>query len=268
MLRLRDSRIGLHRLRRRGRFHWTSRSDSHPGLVRKVNEDACLDRPDRGLWAVADGMGGHSAGDLASRTVVDALGSVASPSSLESLMDDARARLQVANRELRAEVAVRKVDLIGSTVAVLVAAGGRCGCLWAGDSRIYLYRSGRLRLLTRDHNRLEELRARGLIAAGDAPDQPALWAITRAVGVWPALNLEERVVDVHDGDIFLLCSDGLSNEVGDAEIAGALLTGNCEQASGALIELALRRGGRDNVSAVVVRAEDLDSDHTLFNPAV
>jgi protein phosphatase len=239
------------------------------GLVREVNEDAWLDQPERGVWAVADGMGGHSAGDFASRMVVDALSNVPPPNSLEGFVTDTRARLQAVNHQLRAEVKIRGVDLIGSTVAVLLASGRHCGYLWAGDSRIYLYRNGRLRLLTRDHNRLEELKARGLITAEEAADHPGRSGITRAVGTLPVLDLDERAVEVNDGDVFLLCSDGLTNEVSEQEIAGALLSGNCQQASNTLIDLALKRGGRDNVSAVVVRAEDQDSgDRTLFNPAL
>jgi protein phosphatase len=239
------------------------------GLVRAVNEDACLDQPERGVWAVADGMGGHSVGDFASRTVVEALSNVPPLSGLESLMTDTRARLQAVNRELRAEVKRRDVAVIGSTVAVLLACGRRCGFLWAGDSRIYLYRDGRLRLLTRDHNRLEELKARGLVTAEEAADHPGRFRVTRAVGVLASLDLDEGGLEAHDGDVFLLCSDGLNSEVSEREIAGALLSGNCQQATGKLIDLALARGGRDNISAVVVRAEDLDSgDRTLFNPAL
>jgi protein phosphatase len=250
-------------------FRWTSQSCCHVGLVRKVNEDACLDQPERGVWAVADGMGGHSAGDFASRMVVEALRNVPSPASLEGFVADTRARLQAVNQQLRAEVKVRDVRLIGSTVAVLLAWGRYCGYLWAGDSRIYLYRNGRLRQLTRDHNRLEELKVRGLITDEEAADHPANFAITRAVGVLAALDLDGQVVEVNDGDVFLLCSDGLSNEVSEEEIAGALVSGNCQQAASALIDLALARGGHDNISAVVVRAEDLDSgDQTLFNPAL
>lgn len=253
------------------RFRWTSRSHSHVGLVRAVNEDACLDRPERGVWAVADGMGGHSVGDFASRMVVEALSNVPPLSSLESFVTDTRARLQAVNRDLRAEVKRRDVAVIGSTVAVLLACGRRCRFLWAGDSRIYLYRDGRLRLLTRDHNRLEELKARGLVTAEEAadPDHPGRFRVTRAVGVLAALDLDEGAVEARDGDVFLLCSDGLNSEVSEREIAGALLSGNCQQATGKLVDLALARGGRDNISAVVVRAEDLDSgDRTLFNPAL
>ncbi len=139
-------------------FRWTSASCSHKGLVRRINEDACLDQSDRGLWAVADGMGGHAFGELASRLVVDSLIEMSSPDSLAHFID---------------------------------------------------------------------------------------------------------------GDIFLLCTDGLSNEVHDLEIGNALLPGSCRQASEALLAMALKRGGHDNISAVVVRADDLHiGDRTATNPAL
>jgi protein phosphatase len=250
-------------------FRWTSGSRSDAGLVRRVNEDACLDQPERGLWAVADGMGGHTAGDVAARMAVEALSSVQPPQGLEEFVAATEARLQFVNRQLRAEAAARKVKRIGSTVVVLLAWERYCAYLWAGDSRIYLCRRGRLRLLTRDHNVLEELRSRGAVPSDSGIRRVAHSRITRAVGVGDELDLDGDFVAVEDGDVFLLCSDGLSNELSEREMTDALLPGNCQQASEALIDAALKAGGHDNISAVVVRAEDLDSgDRTLFNPAV
>jgi protein phosphatase len=248
-------------------FRWTSVFRSHVGLVREINEDACLDQPQRRLWAVADGMGGHTVGDFASRMVIEALSNVASPNSLEGFVADTRERLQTVNQQLRAAAAVRNVEMIGSTVVVLLACDGYCAYLWAGDSRIYLYRNGRLRLLTRDHSQVEELKSRGLVSA-DAIHHRARHGVTRAVGAVDTLDLDEAIVEVNDGDIFLLCSDGLSNEVSEQEIGSALLPGNCRRASEALVEMALKGGGRDNISAVVIRAEDLYGDKTMFNPAL
>jgi protein phosphatase len=249
-------------------FRWTSASCSHVGLVREINEDACLDQPERGLWAVADGMGGHTVGDFASSMVVEALSNVSLADSLESFVGDMRKRLQTVNDQLRAEAATRNAEMIGSTVALLLAHDGRCAYLWAGDSRIYLYRNGRLKLLTRDHNQLEELRARGVDIADGAIDHRLLRGITRAVGAMDTLDPEEGVVELNDGDVFLLCSDGLSNAVSEQEIMSALLPGNCQRAASKLIDIALERGGRDNISAVVVHAEDVQADKTLFNPAL
>ena len=214
-------------------------------------------------------MGGHTVGDLASRMAVDALSDVQASRNLEEFVATTEARLQTVNQRLRAEAAARKVKRIGSTVAVLLACEGSCAYLWAGDSRIYLYRRGRLTQLTRDHSLLEELRARGAAPSGGGARRAAHSTITRAVGATDELELDGDVVEVEDGDVFLLCSDGLSNELSEQEMTDALLPGNCGQASDALVDAALKAGGHDNISAVVVRAEDLDSgDRTLFNPAV
>ncbi len=251
------------------KFQWISAACSHAGMVRQINEDACLEQPERGLWAVADGMGGHTLGDVASRMVVDSLNRLAPPASLAKFAGDAQDRLQSVNRQLLAEAAMRDVRIIGSTVVVLLAYERHCSYLWAGDSRIYLYRNGQLRQLTRDHSQIEELKASGILGSAEAIQHTARNLITRAVGAAETLEVDEEILEVHDGDIFLLCSDGLSNEVSEAAMCSALTTGNCRQASEALIEMALKHGGRDNISAVVVRADDLyGTEKTVLNPAL
>jgi protein phosphatase len=170
---------------------------------------------------------------------------------------------------LRAEAARRMVSRIGSTVVLLAARDGACAYLWAGDSRIYLYRQGRLIQLTRDHSHVEELKARGHLTAEEALHHPAQHLITRAVGALDVLELDEHSVELFDGDTFLLCSDGLSNEVSEADMVNALAEGNCEWAAQTLLELALAHGGHDNISIVVAHAEDmLGSDKTQVNPGV
>lgn len=249
------------------RIRWTSAARCHVGLVRDVNEDAFLDRPERGLWVVADGMGGHDAGELASRMIVSAIDGLAPCTDPGTLIMAARLRLQGVNRQLRAEAAMREVPIIGSTVVVMLGCGPFCAYLWAGDSRIYLYRAGRLMLLSRDHSHAEELRAQGLADSETLASAQNL--VTRAVGALDTLDLDEGSMPVVDRDIFLLCSDGLTNYASERDIAGALATGDCPQAADALVELALKGGGRDNITAVVVRAEDAcDSDMTVLNPAV
>jgi len=250
-------------------FRWTSAARSDVGCVRLVNEDALLDDPERGLWAVADGMGGHAVGDLASRMVIDGLSGVSAVDGLSSVIADARERLTDVNSQLRAEAARRQVSRIGSTVVLLAARDGACAYVWAGDSRIYLFRNGRLVQLTRDHSHVEELRARGQLTAEEAMHHPAQHLITRAVGALDTLQLDESTVALSDGDTFLLCSDGLSNEVSEAEILSELAPGNCEWAAQRLLEIALQRGGRDNISVVVAHAEDrLASDRTQINPSI
>lgn len=250
-------------------FRWTSAARTDAGRVRHINEDAFLDQPDQGVWAVADGMGGHAVGDLASRLVIESLTGVSSPDGLASLVADARDRLVRVNGQLRLEAARRQVQRIGSTVVLLVARERFCGYLWAGDSRIYLCRDGRLRQLTRDHSHVEELKARGQITAEEALHHPAQHLITRAVGAMDTLQLDEDAVALNDGDTFLLCSDGLSNEVSEQEMLEELASGDCQRAAERLVDIALARGGRDNISAVVVHAQDLFcSDKTQLNPAV
>lgn len=249
-------------------LHWTSAARTDVGLVRCRNEDAILDQPARRMWAVADGMGGHAHGDLASRTTVDALLGLGEPSSLQDAVAAARERLVAVNRALLDEAAARLVPVIGSTVVVLIGWGRMGACLWAGDSRMYLCRGGSLHQLTRDHNQLEELKVRGRISEADAAAFAGSSAITRALGAAEALELDEVDVQVCDGDLFLLCSDGLSNAVTEQEMFAALSGGDCASAADRLIALALANGGRDNISVVVVRADDLEADMTVLNPSL
>ena len=245
-------------------FRWQSASCSHVGRVRRINEDALLDRPERGLWAVADGMGGHTLGDVASRMVVDALAQLTDADA-----GDVRRCLGEVNRRLMTEAAMRDVQLIGSTVVVLLASGSRCSCIWAGDSRIYRYRDGMLKQLTRDHSHVEELVSRGLLSPADASRHPGHNLITRAIGVADLLEVEECDTDVRDGDMFLLCSDGLSNEVDAQQIAARLAAHDCRLAAQGLVENALDHGGRDNVTVVVTMAIDPAHDEmTAINPAL
>jgi len=250
-------------------FHWTSASRSHPGRVREVNEDACLEQPLCGVWAVADGMGGHSLGEFASRLAIRSLMDLPPAGTLEQHAAAAETRLLETNRRLRAEAARRDVPVIGTTIAVLLVAQGRFACVWAGDSRVYLYRDGRLRQLTRDHSQLEAVRSLHVGSSDDTLDRPPANVITRALGGDDRLELDAVGADVADGDVFLLCSDGLSNEVSEVAIMQALLPGNCRVAADALVDLALERGGHDNITAVVVHAEDLTSpDRIVLHPVL
>jgi protein phosphatase len=246
-------------------LRWTCAARTDVGLVRSRNEDAYLAEPQRGLWAVADGMGGHAFGDLASGAVIDALAGLPAPATLTEFIESARARLAQVNDMLRAEARARQVPVIGSTVAALLACGLETACLWAGDSRIYLFRRGRLQQLTRDHSQLEALKARGADPAS-ATASPNM--ITRAVGAADATIFDVATVTAGDGDMFLLCSDGLSTPVEEGVIAALLGPGDCAQAARELVDQALANGGRDNITVVVVRVDDLSGDKTVVNPAL
>jgi protein phosphatase len=246
-------------------LRWTCAARTDVGLVRSRNEDAFLAQPGRGLWAVADGMGGHAFGDVASGAVIDALASLAPADTLASLIDAAREHLTRVNQTLRDQAQACQVPVIGSTVVALLACGMEAACLWAGDSRIYLSRQGRLHQLTRDHSQLEALRASGadMATAAASPNM-----ITRAVGAADTIAFDVASLSVRDGDTFLLCSDGLSTPVEEGAIAALLADGDCAAAADALVALALANGGRDNITAVVVRIEDLSGDKTVVNPAL
>jgi serine/threonine protein phosphatase PrpC len=231
--------------------------------VRKVNEDSYLERPDVGLWVVADGMGGHHAGDVASGTVVESLRNVANPVNRESLLVDLQQRLKSSNERLQ-RLAAENPDrgVIGTTVAVLVGYQRQAICLWVGDSRIYLCRNGQFRQLTRDHSQVEELIKLGLLDREEAEAHPASNIITRAVGAMDELKIDMVSGELHHGDIYLICSDGLNKEVPDAEIGQILQSGGCDESARALIDRALDYGARDNVTAVVVHVEEQDGSPT------
>lgn len=237
---------------------WESAFVSHAGSVRKVNEDAFLEAPDIGLWAIADGMGGHEEGSLASRMVIDALDAVPQPADLASFIDGVRATLSDVNQRLR-EIAgsYGRGTVIGTTVAVLLACERSAVSLWAGDSRIYLRRQGRLAMLTRDHSRLEEAGAGTLPAAGQAAPRPLRQYLTRAVGAQDELLLDANRISLLDGDEFLLCSDGVNKTVSDEELAALPLDGSCEATVSGLLDLCLARKATDNVTAGLVRVSAL-----------
>jgi len=240
-------------------FRWTSASRSHPGHIRQVNEDACLDQSKHGLWAVADGMGGHSLGEFASGLAVHSLMDLPATEDLEQRVSLALDRLREVNSRLRAEALQRDVPLIGTTIAALVAAGNLCTCLWAGDSRIYLYRAGQLTQLTRDHNQIEAVRSRPICDLDDTVELPRANFITRALGAEDTLSVDQVTIELRDEDIFLLCTDGLSNLVTELAIEQALLPCSCRLACDALINKALDGEARDNITAVVVHAVDLSN---------
>ncbi len=235
-------------------LHWVSAHRTNVGLKRSINEDACLDLPEQGLWVVADGMGGHAGGDLASHMIVDALKGTDPGNSLGDLVGDVKRRLQNVNRRLRGHALNQGEDVIGSTVVALLVLGRYCVYLWAGDSRIYLLRRGRLKQLSRDHSQIEELVERGGISPEQADRSLMSNVITRAVGAEDDLMLDAEILEAREGDLFLLCTDGLNKEVRDEEIGKTLNDNRLSDAADALIRLTLARGARDNVTLVLAQA--------------
>lgn len=233
-------------------YRYLSASLTDPGLVRSENQDACLDRPDLGLWAVADGMGGHADGAFASGLLVETLGRLGHRDRLGSAVDAIRQAIVEVNRRLIDEAAVRGQDLIGSTIVTLVAVGDHCAILWAGDSRAYRLRQGELMQLSVDHTHVQDLVARGLLSAEQAEHHPLSHVLERAVGGDDELAVDCRIEALKEGDRYLLCSDGLTKELHADEIAGMLSQGTPHEVSHRLVASAREAGGRDNVTVVVV----------------
>jgi protein phosphatase/serine/threonine-protein phosphatase Stp1 len=233
-----------------GRFH--SSAASHPGAVRDHNEDRFVNRPDLGLWAVADGAGGHQAGEVAASLVADTLRAVPAGLGSAALLAEVRLRIERAHKRLQEEAARRGGDILATTVVVLLARAGHYACLWAGDSRAYLLRGGVLIQVSRDHSFVQELLDAGEITPAEAAVHPRANIITRAVGARDAIVNLDKVTDrLRSGDRFLLCSDGVSKTLAEGAIARLLAEGDDAPAP-RLIAAALHGQADDNVTAVVV----------------
>jgi serine/threonine protein phosphatase PrpC len=235
------------------RFECVART--HTGCKRKVNEDAVLSRPDLGLWAVADGMGGHDAGEVASALVVDTLEKVPAAPNLSARINAARVALHTANRQLLSlaeQGGARRT--IGSTIVLLAIDAASFACLWAGDSRAYLARDGVLEQITHDHSLVQQLVDSGDIDAKSAAQHPNANIILRAVGAAPDLDIDGVEGGLRAGDGFLLASDGLTRLISDSEMLSGLEASDLEAAADRLLELCLARKAPDNVTFVLVRA--------------
>lgn len=225
---------------------------THVGLRRKVNEDAVLALPDRALWVVSDGMGGHEAGDFASRLIADSIAMIPAGLGPTDRMHALRQSIHSAHDLIVAEADKRGRGVIGATVAALMLADGHFVGIWAGDSRIYMLRDGQIEMLTTDHSAVAELVLSGQITWDEAEMHPNSNAITRAVGVGDELELDKVRGQTQAGDRFLICSDGLTKYATFAILQDMLTRYPIETVSDHLIQLALDGGGADNISVVVV----------------
>ncbi|MFN3514292.1 MAG: PP2C family protein-serine/threonine phosphatase [Phenylobacterium sp.] len=235
---------------------FTTLARTRAGSGRDHNEDAYLARPQVGLWAVADGMGGHRAGEAASGAVVEALRQVRPQLSGYALLREMRERLVGANAVLRAQAAaLGEGAVVGSTVVALAVHEDHYACVWAGDSRAYLQRGELLMRLTHDHSLVQELIDGGALDERDAGKARISNVITRAVGASDGLELGETHGDLRRGDILLLCSDGLTGLVPDVEIGETLAAFELQAAADRLLELVEARGGRDDATFLLVRAD-------------
>ena len=234
---------------------WNTSADTNVGMVRSINEDSIMTKPEVGLWAVADGMGGYEAGDVASNMILTSLAEIEKHEFLDNFVDDIEDKIIDANhRILEYSEIMHDGRTLGSTIISLLIKGQVGVCLWAGDSRLYLLRNNQLQQLSRDHSHVQELIDQGTISEEDAINHPDANVITRAVGTSDELYIDIRTFNVQLGDAFLLCSDGLYNAVSEYEIEQHMKSHDTDDAVKQLIVKALENGAPDNVSIVLVKS--------------
>lgn len=234
---------------------------TNTGCVRDHNEDSFVVRPDQGIWVVADGMGGHDAGDYASQTITGEMASVGFSISTTDLQARFMERLGRAHHQIRAHAESLGGGTVGATLVGLLIFEAEFSCIWSGDSRIYRMRDGVLEQLTNDHTEVRELLEAGMITPEEAETWPRKNVITRAIGVSEDPNCDMVTGNVRAGDVFLLCSDGLTEHNSDADLQ-AILHGatSPQEACDQLIAQTLDRGAKDNTTAVVVTVGPSDVD--------
>ena len=245
-------------------FTFASAAATHVGKVRKINEDSLIGRPEIGLWAVADGMGGHGGGDIASGAVVRSLAEMAAPASASEFLQEFEGRIVSVNDELQRVGSERAGAVIGTTLVAILVFEAHYACVWCGDSRAYLMRNGELNQITRDHSEVQDLIDSGMLSRQEAKSWPGRNVVTRALGARPVAELDVVSGRAYEGDRFLLCSDGLVGHLSDEEIAEELKCGEPNAACGALVEKTLERGASDNVSVIVFDCRPRDGETAVI----
>lgn len=231
-------------------------SRTHVGKVRQENEDSHCDLPESGIWLVADGMGGHNNGRFASSTIVEQVRAELPGTGVAGSLEDRCSTLATAIFRANAHIHERgkATGQTGSTVVSLVLDGASFAVLWAGDSRAYLVREGRMIMLTRDHTLVEDMVEAGKLSPEEAASHSMKHVLSRAVGVKPELDLDAVPGTAQPGDVFVLCSDGLSGVVPEADIA-TMIAERGIAAADDLIAATLERGAPDNVTVTLVAVE-------------
>lgn len=239
---------------------------SDTGVKRDHNEDSILMNEELGLFAVADGMGGHAAGDRASRIAVDTLERETkeflkyedeSPSSAfnDSLAKSLGQAVQEASREIHREASKdKKLDGMGTTLTSILLRGGRFYLAHVGDSRCFLFRDGRIEQITSDHSWVEEQVRAGFMTRDEAEQSALKHVVTRSVGFEKDIEVDLMAMPVLTGDCYLLCSDGLSNYLSENQLKGFLTKSYYSELPKRLIDTANALGGDDNISVIVIYA--------------
>ncbi len=227
---------------------------THVGMKRKHNEDSFLTRQDLGLWAVADGAGGHQSGAFASSTIISALDCLPAGLTAAELLSETRQAVSRAHDELCCEAASRGPEaMIVSTVVILIIRDQHFACLWSGDSRAYLLSEDELTQITHDHSLVQAMVDQGQLSELEAEHHPQSNIITRAVGAGDeTFELDKVTGTLRAGDRFLVCSDGLSKALSKAEMKALLQVSDSVESVDGLIEAALANMATDNVTAITI----------------
>lgn len=234
---------------------WLTSATTHCGAVRNMNEDSLMSRTEDSFWAVADGMGGHDAGEVASEMITTALGKMDTQLDLPDFVDSIEDTLLEVHHEIRVYSRTHcDGRTMGSTVVAMFARGNLGVCLWAGDSRLYRYRGGMLEQVSEDHSQVNEMLSRGLITEEEAVNHPSSNVITRAVGATDTLYIDVTVFEMKPKDIYVLCSDGLYGALSHDEMLSRLRLSSIENYANDFVNDALKNEARDNVTVVAVQA--------------
>lgn len=245
------------------KFQIYSNGVSHTGHVRSKNEDSILVHTDENVWIVADGMGGHQAGDFASQTITSNISLFKQQDSLDASI------LLLEENILNSNAIIRNKSLklgrnatIGSTVVCVYIWRNYLFTFWAGDSRLYRFRDSKFERLTEDHSYVEELVRMGKIDAKDAEDHPAANVVLKAVGIDDQLCMDFEYFEMQDGDIYIICSDGLYKDLVEEKIAPIIKSNpeDMKALSEALLESSLEAGGTDNTSIITLRAHQKEDN--------
>ena len=246
---------------------------SDVGRKRKGNEDSFFVNPEHNLFVVADGMGGHAAGEIASRVAVDAINEFVVLTSGDADitwpfgLDDSisydgnrlKTAIRFANRKvLEATREKSEYEGMATTVAAVLVDEKSANLGHVGDSRVYLVRAGKVEQLTSDHSWVNEQIQSGVISADQARSHPLRNVVTRALGGKPDLQVDMQVHKVQPGDMLLLCSDGLTTMIPDEEIAKVIegAAGDVDKAAAGLVAAANARGGEDNITVLLIRFDE------------
>ncbi len=233
---------------------WKMAGLTDAGMVREHNEDAITWNAEQGWAVLADGMGGHNAGEVASAIAVETISE-----QLGGLSGDADAlvlqqAVEMAHRQIHQQAATQpQLQAMGTTVVALRLQGQTLQYAHVGDSRLYRLRHGELVQLTRDHSLVQELIDEGMLSAEQARSSGQRNVITRALGLEAMVEVALGEDGVLDGDSYLLCSDGLSDRLHDEEIAAIMGGEALPEVARSLVDAANARGGEDNISVIVIR---------------